>query len=87
MSIEKAVTLGLEGEKISRVITGSSDVSVGRSAIATGTGAALGATATGALVVGAEAVGATALSTAAAPVVVPVAVAAGVVSFIASRFD
>lgn len=43
--------------------------------------------ATGALAVGAGAVGATALAAAAAPVVVPVAVGAAVVSFFASLFD
>ena len=87
MSIKETVTLGLAGEELSRRITGTSEVSAGRTAIATGAGAALGATAAGALAVGAGAVGATALAAAAAPVVVPVAVGAAVVSFFASLFD
>jgi len=87
MSLEKAVALGLVGEKLSRTITGTAEVSAGRSAVATGTGAVLGAISTGALTIGATAVGASALAAAAAPLVVPVAVAAGAVSFVRSLFD
>lgn len=86
MSIPKAVTAGLAGEKISRVITGTSEVSIGRSAVATGSGALCGGVAAGSVVVGATAVGATALATAAAPLVIPVAVVSGVVAFIRSRW-
>ena len=43
MSIHKAVTLGLSGNEMSKAITGSSESSVGRSAVVTGCGAALGA--------------------------------------------
>ena len=35
MSIEKAITAGLAGEKLSRTIIGTSEVSVGHSAVAT----------------------------------------------------
>jgi hypothetical protein len=87
MSLEKAVTFGLAGEKLSRTITGTSDVSVGRSAVATGAGATLGAIGTGSLVVGATVAGASSLAAIAAPLVVPVAVGAGVVSLIRSLFD
>lgn len=87
MSFIVAIKSGLDGEKLSRTITGTSEVSAGRSAVATGAGAALGAVATGSLVVGASAVGATALAAAAAPVVVPVAVVSGLVGFVASWFD
>ena len=40
--IDKALPAGLAGEKLSRTITGTSEVSAGRSAIATGSGAGLG---------------------------------------------
>jgi hypothetical protein len=79
MSVEKAIGLGLTGNEISKEITGTSEVSAGRTIVATGAGAALGAAASGALVV-------TGLA-AAAPVVVPLAVASATVSFIASLFD
>ena len=87
MSHTQAITAGLAGEKLSRVITGSDEVSAGRSAVATVSGAALGAAGVGAVAVGATAVGATALAAAAAPVVVPVAVVAGAVSLVRSWFD
>lgn len=87
MTIHKAVITGLAGEKLSRVITGTSEVSAGRSAVATGTGALLGSVATGAVAAGASAVGFTALAAAAAPVVVPVAVVSGAVAFIRSLWD
>lgn len=78
MSIAKALGLGMLGNEMSKEISGTCEVSVGRSAVATGAGVALGAAASGALVVAGAA--------AAAPVVVPLAVASGFVSFIASRF-
>jgi len=78
MSIHKAVGLGLMGNELSKKIAGTSEVSAGRSVVATGTGAALGAAASGALVVA---------GVAAAPVVVPLVMATGVVSFVASLFD
>lgn len=78
MSIEKAITAGLTGEKISRTITGTSEVSAGRTVVSTVAGAALGAGAT---------VATAALVAGAAPLVVPVAVAAGAVSFIRSLWD
>ncbi|PAT36468.1 hypothetical protein [Vandammella animalimorsus] len=87
MAIEKAVFIGLAGEKLSRTITGTKEVSAGRSVVAAGSGALLGATATGSVVVAASAIGAGALATAAAPVVVPVAAVAGAVSFIRSLWD
>lgn len=78
MTIEKAVSLGVAGNELSKVITGSSEVSLGRTVVSTGCGAAMGAAATGALVVA---------GVASAPVVVPLAIAAGAVSCIASWFD
>ena len=87
MTIFQAVTAGLAGEKLSRTITGTSDVSAGRSAVATGSGALLGGVATGADTVGASAVGFSALATAAVPVVVPVAVLSGAVALIRSFWD
>ena len=64
MSIPQAIAAGTAGDKLSRVITGTDEVSTGRSAIATGAGAALGAAGVGALSVGAGAVGATAFAAA-----------------------
>lgn len=81
MAIPQAVTVGLAGNEISKKITGTSEVSAGRTAVAAGSGAALGAAASGAL-----AVGATALGVASAPVTVPLAVAGAVVAGIASLF-
>jgi len=78
MSIDKAFALGLSGNEISKKITGTSEVSAGRSVVATGSGAALGAAATGALVV---------TGFASAPVVVPLAIASGIVGGVASLFD
>lgn len=87
MTIVQAVTTGLAGEKLSRTITGTSEVSAGRSAVATGSGALLGGVTTGAVAVGASAVGLTALAAAAAPVAIPVAVVSGLVAGIRSLFD
>ncbi len=77
MTIKKAVALGVVGNEISKEITGTSEVSAGRTVVATGSGAALGAAAAGTLVV---------VGAATAPITVPLAVAAGAVSFIASLF-
>jgi hypothetical protein len=79
MSVDKAVGLGLAGNEISKKVAGTNEVSAGRSAVATAAGAALGASASGALVVAGVA--------AAAPLAVPLTLAAGLVSFFASRFD
>ena len=79
MSIKEAMSMGLVGNEMSKAITGSSECSIGRSAVATGCGAALGAAASGALVV--------AGFTAAAPVTVPLALASAAVSLVASWFD
>ena len=87
MSYEKAIVAGIEGDQLSRRITGTDEVSASRSAIATGAGALIGGGAIGAVGLGASAVGATALAAAAAPVVVPVAIVSAGVSFIASLFD
>jgi hypothetical protein len=78
MTIPQAIALGVSGNELSKKITGTSEVSAGRSAVATGTGAALGAAAAGTLVVA---------GFVSAPVTVPLAVAAGAVSLIASLFD
>lgn len=87
MTIAQAVTAGLAGEKLSRVITGTDEVSAGHTVVATGSGALLGGAATGAVATGAAAAGFTALATAAAPVVIPVAVVSGAVALIRSLWD
>lgn len=79
MTIEKALIIGLSGNEVSKELTGSSEVSIGRTVVAAGSGAVLGTLASGAAAVG--------LGVAAAPVTVPLAVAGGVVAGIASLFD
>lgn len=87
MSHFLAINVGLQGEKLSRTITGTSEVSAGRTAVAAGSGALLGGVTTGAVAVGASALGLTALATAAAPVAVPLAVVSGLVAGIRSLWD
>lgn len=82
MALPQAVSIGVFANKLSKKIVGDSQPSVARSVVATGAGAVGGAIATGAVVVGAGLVG-----VAAAPITVPLAVAAGGVAFIASLFD
>ncbi|NLY16890.1 MAG: hypothetical protein GXZ05_11040 [Gammaproteobacteria bacterium] len=87
MTIDKAFAAGIAGDKVSRTITGTDEVSAGRTTVAAGAGAAIGAAATGGLALGASAVGATALAAAAAPVVIPVAVFSAIVGGISSLFE
>lgn len=82
MSVYKCVGLGLRGNELSKTITGTSEVSAGRTVVAAGSGAALGGAAAGAVTVGAAAMG-----VAAAPVTVPLAVGSAVVAGICSLFD
>jgi hypothetical protein len=79
MSIEKAVGIGLAGNEISKKITGTDEVSAGRTTVAVGSGAVIGAVAAGTITV----VG----GVAAAPITVPLAIAGGVIAGIASLFD
>ena len=79
MTIEKALAIGLSGNEVSKELTGTSEVSVGRTVVAAGSGAVIGTLASGAATVG--------LGVAAAPVAVPLAIAGGVVAGIASLFD
>ncbi len=87
MTIHQAITAGRAGDKLSRVLTGTNQVSAGRSAVATASGALLGGVATGSVVVAASTVGFTAVAVAAAPLVVPVAAVAAVVGCICSLWD
>lgn len=82
MVMEKAVSCGLAGNEISKRITGSSDVSPGRTAVATGAGAALGLVAAEVATVGLAAVG----TVAAAPIAVPLALVSAGIAGIASLF-
>lgn len=77
MSIDKAVACGLSGNEISKKITGTDEVSPERTVIATTAGATTGAVVSGALIV---------TGVAATPVVIPLAVASGVIAGIASLF-
>lgn len=83
MAIEKALSCGLAGDKISKQITGTSEVSVGRTTVATGAGVVTGAVAAGVLEVGLASIG----FAAAAPITVPLAVASGAIACVASLFD
>ncbi|MEG3755221.1 hypothetical protein [Psychromonas arctica] len=82
MSINKAVSIGLAGNELSKTITGSNEVSAGRTAVATGSGAMLGGVAGGGI-----AIGATAFGVAASPIVVPLAVGGAICAGVASLFD
>jgi hypothetical protein len=78
MSIEKAVELGVASNEASKRITGSSEVSAGRTLVAVSTG-----TAAGAIVGGSMAT----LAVTTAPITLPLAVGAGIFAGIASLFD
>lgn len=82
MTIHKAITIGLTANEVSKKITGSGESSVGRTAVATGTGALMGMAAAGTITVGAAALG-----VASAPVTVPLALFSAGVAGIASLFD
>ncbi|WP_342115417.1 hypothetical protein [Pseudoduganella sp. OTU4001] len=85
--IDKALPAGLAGEKLSRAITGTDEVSSQRSAVAAGAGAGMGYLAASGTVIGLEVVGLTAAATAAAPAVGAVMVVAGGIALIRSLFD
>lgn len=85
--IDKALPAGLAGEKISRIITGTDEVSTGRSTLAVGSGAGLGYLAASGAAIGLEAVGLTAIAAVAAPAIVPVAALAGGIALVRSLFD
>lgn len=82
MSIHKAVSIGVIGNQLSKTITGNDEVSIGRTAVATGSGAAIGAVAGGTVVVGAAALG-----VATAPIAVPLAIGGALCAGIISLFD
>lgn len=78
MTIQKAFALGLTGNELSKKIVGSDEVSVGRTMVATGTGAICGAATAGAIVVA---------GLATAPITVSLATGSAIVAGIASLFD
>ena len=78
MTIPQAISIGVAGDELGKKIAGD-QVSVGRTVTSTAIGAGLGAAAAGSLAVAGVA--------AAAPIVVPLAIAAGAVSFVKSLFD
>jgi len=78
MSVYKAVSLGISGNEVSKKISGTDEVSAGRTVLATASGAALATAASGALVVS---------GIVTAPVTIPLAVASGIVAGVASLFD
>ena len=82
MTIDKAVTVGMIGNEISKKITGTSEVSAGRTTVAVGAGAA-----TGAVVGGAITVGVATLGVASAPIMIPLTIAGGMIAGICSLFD
>jgi len=78
MSVNNAVTCGLAGNEISKKITGTSEVSAGRTVVAVGAGGATAALTTGAVVV---------TGVVSAPVVVPIVAASAFIAGVASLFD
>jgi hypothetical protein len=79
MSIDKAINIGNAGNEMSKKITGTSEVSAGRTVVAAGSGAALGGIAAGTVAV----VG----GVAAAPIAIPLAAVGAVAAGIFSLFD
>lgn len=82
MTLPQAVSIGVAGNEVSKKLTGTDEVSVGRSAVAVGAGATMGAVAAGTITIGAAAFG-----VAAAPIAIPLALAGGICAGIASFFD
>lgn len=85
--IDKALPAGLAGEKLSRTITGTDEVSAGRSAVAAGSGACIGYLAASGAAVGLQTAGLTVAATAVAPAIVPVTILAGGIALVRSFFD
>lgn len=79
MTLKKAVTIGLAGNELSKSLTGTSEVSAGRTAIATGSGAIIGTLTSSVITLGVGAI--------AAPIALPLAVTGGLAAGIASLFD
>ena len=79
MKTNKALTCGLAGNEISKSIIGTNDVSPSRTAVATGSGAVLGACVSG--------VATMAIGAVSAPAIIPLAVVSGLVAGVASLFD
>lgn len=79
MTIKKALAVGLAGNEASKVLTGTSEVSGSRTAVATGSGVILGSLATGVATIGASSI--------AAPAALPLALAGGLIAGVASLFD
>lgn len=79
MTIKKAVAIGLSGNEVSKQLTGTNEVSLARTAVATGSGAVIGTLTSGAVTAS--------LGVVAAPAAVPLAIAGGVIAGVASLFD
>lgn len=78
MSVHKAIACGMAGNELSKQITGTTEVTPGRTAVATTSGAVLGAVVSG---------GAIGLGVVAGPVLMPLTLASGLVAGIASLYD
>lgn len=82
MSVEKSIAIGIAANEMSKKITGTSEVSAGRTIVATASGGVAGAVAGGAIAIGVGAVG-----IAAAPLTVPLCIGGAAVACVASWFD
>jgi hypothetical protein len=78
MNVNKAIACGLAGNELSKQITGTSDVSASRTAIATSSGALLGVMVSGAAI---------GVGMVTSPITVPLALSSGLVAGIASLCD
>lgn len=87
MDLLKTVQLGNTANTISKVITGTDEVTPGRTVVATGTGALLGTVAVEGVVLTASTLGFTAVAAAAAPIAIPLAVGVAIFAGIRSLFD
>lgn len=86
MSIQQAAAIGIAADEMSKRIVGSDEVSAPRTAISTALGGASALIVTEAVVITAGALGASALATAAAPIIIPLAVASAAFGFLKSLF-
>lgn len=87
MTLLQAAAVGIATDKMARKITRTNKVSVTRSAVATGSSSLMAGLGTSTVVVGAELAGATAPTAAAAPVIIPVSIAAGAIGLLCSLFE
>lgn len=86
MTIQQATAIGFAADKLSKQIIGSEDTSITRTTMSTTLGGVGGLIAVKTVIISVSAIGGGALATAAAPVVIPLAVASATFGFLKSLF-